>query len=364
VRVFLTWEDFQPDPEGVKCCALARLTALCDAVAAEGLRAIVTLNMGHWGGHNWVPAWMLDGQAASLTHPTVSNRQRVASGYRDPYTDPLARRAAVRLVRAVSKTLSDHQAVWAYDIANEANQFASSTTVEILKDWYQEIVEALRSFDQTHEITCGFGMQNLLSNPAFYSGNGSDTADFASIQLDANGLALARGHLDSDILPFSCSLAAAMSHKPSFLLDWNVATQATTPVNVAGNKAQVWVAGEDAAAGFAEELLPKLLDAGALGALVGNFSDIDPCLYDLPPYDTREVERSRGLLHVDGTLKPHGQVIRRFAESNPLVQPKPAKQYFTAISNDDFAKDPYEQTRRLYGSFSSHSTGLVTGQLG
>jgi endo-1,4-beta-mannosidase len=366
VRVFVNWEDFQPDPEGVKCCALARLTAFCDAVAAEGLKTIITLNMGHWGGHNWVPSWLLDSQAAPSAYPTISGGQRVTSGYRNPFTDPVARKAAVRLVRAISRTLSDHQAVWAYDLGNEVDQFAHGTGAEILKPWYEEMVEAVRGLDQKHNITCGFGVQGLFSNTATAVSELGAVPCFGSVQLDASGFALSRGFLDSDLLPFSCALGTSLTQKPCFASDWSVATESVTPTNATGANAHTWVAGEDAAAGFAEELLPKLLEGGALGALIGNFSDIDPSIYGHPPYDIQELERNRGLVRVDGTLKPHGQVVRRFAESNPQVPAIPTARSSLAVLDRDFSKeeDPLEHSRRLYGIFAAQSAGFVRGRLG
>ena len=365
VRVFLTWEDFQPDPEGVNCCALARLTALCDAVAAEGLKAIITLNVGQLAGHNWVPAWLLDSQVdPSSSQPTVSKGRRVSGGYRNPYTDPMARKAVVRLTRAVGKTLSDHQAVWAYDIGSGPDQFADTTNLASPKDWYEDIVDALRSFDEKHEITCGLGVQGLLSSAAVRKSDAYGRSSFSSVQLDTNGFDLARGYLDSDLLPFGCALSSSLSNKPCLASDWSVATQASAPDAIASVRNQGWVAGEEAVAGFAEELLPKLVDVGAIGALLGNFSDIDPSLYGHPPYDTREFERHRGLVRFDGTLKPHGDAIRRFAETNPSVRSRPAKRAFIAVSPDELACSPQEVSRRLYAAFSAQPPGYMRDQLG
>ena len=368
VRVFLTWEDFQPDPEGVKCCSLARLTALCDAVAAEGLKAIVTLNVGYFGGHNWVPAWLLDNQAEPLSsQPIVSMGRRVAGGYRNPYTDPVARKAAARLARAVGKTLSDHQAVWAYDLGNEPDQFAGTAGSAVIADWYAEMVDALRTFDQKHEITCGIGLHGLLSVEPNRDTGASAEPSFSSLQLDATGLSLARSFLDSDLLPFGCALSTSISKKPCLALDWSVATGATVasaPAALLATKVHGWVASEEAAASFAEELLPKILEVGALGALVGNFTDIEPSLYELPPYDTRELERHRGLLRFDGSLKPHGEVIRRFSESNPIVNANPGKRAAIAVSAEELIRDPYEHTRRLYGTFVAQTPGYIRGHVG
>jgi len=363
VRVYLTWEDFQPDPDGVNCCALARLTALCDAVAAEGLKAIITLNTGHLSDHNWAPPWLLDAQAAPFgNYPVISTGQVVAGGYRDPYTDPMARKAALRLVRAVATTLSDHQAVWAYDLGNEPDQFARTSVAGVVRDWYLELAGALRNLDDKHAITCGLGAQSLYSSHALRVDDAFVSSTFASIQVNPGSLDLGQNALDMDLVPFSCALTTALSGKPCFASDWGLSiaseAQPRTLTDVSALENHGWITTERAAANFSEHVLPRLLKVGALGALLGNYSDIDASLFDRPPYNTCERERSRGLLRADGAVKPHGQVIRRFAESNPLVQSQPAKRMAVEISTDEFYADPQRHSRRLYETYLAQNAGF------
>jgi beta-galactosidase len=358
VRVHLTWEDFQPEPEGVNCCALARLTALCDAVAAEGLKVIVTLNMGHYGGHNWAPPWLLDSQAMPFGgQPVISGGQRVGGGYRDPCTDPMARKAALRLLRAVARTLGDHQAIWAYDLGNEPHRFLSPADRTSQRDWYTDLAEALRSLDDTHAITCGLCATSLYSNTAWRVDDAFVSSTFASIQVSLEGLELARGALDADLTPFSCALTSALSNKPCFASDWGVSTAPVARTDVGSQDRCASTVSEWAAADFAEKLLPSLMQAGALGALLGNYSDIDGSLYDCPPYDRCERERSRGLIRVDGTTKPHGQVVRRFTESNPLVRNPPVRRAALNMSPDEFYANPQLHARRLYETFLTRRNG-------
>ena len=357
VRVYLTWEDFQPDPDGVNCCALARLTGLCDAVAAEGLKAIITLNTGHLSGHNWAPPWLLDsGLAPFADQPVISKGQRVSGGYRDPYTDPVARKAALRLVRAVARTLADHQAVWAYDLGNEPDRFARHADSASQREWYAELVGALRNLDDHHAITCGLCANSLVSSNASRVDDAFVSSTFASIQVNLGALALARNTLDADMAPFSCALTTALSSKPCFASDWGLSLQplCCTDITSVGKSSAQTV--ELAAAHFAERALHGLLRVGALGALLGNYSDIDASLFESPPYDTCVRERNRGLLRADGTLKPHAQIIRRFAESNPLVQNPPVWRAAVDVSNDEFYANPQAHSRRLYEAFLTQAS--------
>jgi hypothetical protein len=60
VRIFLLWEDFQPEPERVAPEALTWLVAVADTAVRHGLSLMPTLFTGHMSGVNWIPAWALD----------------------------------------------------------------------------------------------------------------------------------------------------------------------------------------------------------------------------------------------------------------------------------------------------------------
>ncbi len=361
IRIFLTWEDFQPEPERVSCCALAHLTALCDAVAAEGLKAIITLNTGHLSGHNWAPPWLLDAQALPYENqPIVSMGQRVAGGYRNPYTDPMARKAALRLVRAIALTLSDHRAVWAYDLGNAPDLFARPSSSAMARDWYTELAGTLRNLDNTHAITCGLCAQSLSSKTALRADDAFITSCFASVLVHPNDLAWTQYFLDRDLVPFSCALTTALSNKPCFASDWGFSTAppgpCSTPPEVVSSSGRGCFATERAVADYVEDVLPRLVEVGALGAILGNYSDYTPSLHAHPPYDTFEHERRRGLLRADGTIKPHGQVIRRFAESNRAVQNPPSRRVRLDVSTDEYYTNPQLHSQRCYETFVAQSS--------
>jgi aryl carrier-like protein len=76
VRVFLTWEDFQPTPTEVDREMLERLVVVADLAAARGLAVMPTLFTGHMSGVNWlweVPPAMI----ASAWSQRVGSRKLV-----------------------------------------------------------------------------------------------------------------------------------------------------------------------------------------------------------------------------------------------------------------------------------------------
>jgi hypothetical protein len=57
--------------------------------------------------------------------------------------------------------------------------------------------------------------------------------------------------------------------------------------------------------------------------MVWCFADYAKELWNQPPCNQFRHERFFGLVRPDGSLKPHAQVIQRFAESKPMVRPAP-----------------------------------------
>ena len=88
VRVFLTWEDFQPDPTRVDTGMLDRMVAVADLAERAGLAVMPTLFTGHMSGVNWIPAWALGGSDGDPRFRVVSGGRVTQSGLRNWYTDP------------------------------------------------------------------------------------------------------------------------------------------------------------------------------------------------------------------------------------------------------------------------------------
>ena len=59
VRMFLLWDDFQPDPNSVSQEGLKNLVTVADIAAETGLGIDMTFFTGHMSGPNWSPGWLL-----------------------------------------------------------------------------------------------------------------------------------------------------------------------------------------------------------------------------------------------------------------------------------------------------------------
>jgi endo-1,4-beta-mannosidase len=88
------------------------------------------------------------------------------------------------------------------------------------------------------------------------------------------------------------------------------------------------------------------------------FADYASDLWDKPPCDQFLHERFFGLVRPDGTLKPHAEVIRRFAQTQPTVNPQPARTVTLDITPDEFYEAPAHHTARLYEVYLAEYEGV------
>jgi endo-1,4-beta-mannosidase len=125
--------------------------------------------------------------------------------------------------------------------------------------------------------------------------------------------------------PPNAASGRAWAHRMTRLIhDLDLAHPVTCGLHTAslyGKPREQYMVSEEALAEYFEQVLPKLLEVGALGAMLWCFADYVPELYHRPPCDEAWHERFFGLVRPDGSLKPHAAIIKRFAATKPSMQP-------------------------------------------
>jgi endo-1,4-beta-mannosidase len=362
VRLFLLWDDWQPDPTSVDSARLKDFTTVCDIAANRGLGLDVTFFTGHMSGPNWSPRWLLDPSAPPPSphlRQTVSGGQVVEGGYRNMFHDRQALAAAGVLVTTVVSEFKDHPAIWMWNLGNEPDLFAEPHSADAGSSWVKNMTSTIRDLDPVHQVTCGLHVASLLDNNGFRVDQVFGETDIAVMHGYPMYVDWSRDELDTDFMPFLCALVTALAGKPCLAEEWGGCT------NPDGNESTVWewssyggnrrtqfMAGESALAEHVERVLPKLVGVGATGAMLWCFADYAESLWDRPPCDPHGAKHERhfGLVRADGTVKPHAEAIRSFASTRPVVR-APKRKVELDISADDYYADPAAHARRLYGEY-------------
>jgi endo-1,4-beta-mannosidase len=363
VRPFLLWDDWQPTPTTVSKTSLDNLIKVCDVAADYHLGLDLTFFTGHMSGPNWAPGWLLDAQAPPPSphlQQLVSGGKIVQGAYRNQFTDPTALEAERLLLQTVVGTLKDHPAIWMWNLGNEPDLFAWPPDAKTGRDWVREMTYFIKDLDPNHPVTCGLHAASLSEDNGLRIQDVFAETDVAVMHSYPMYTPIARHPLDPDFVPFTCALVTALCGKPTLMEEWGGCTAPP------GEPSQVWnwtsygkprdqfMASETDFAAYVEAVLPKLVEVGSTGAMLWCYADYVPELWDKPPcYESRH-ERFFGLVRPDGSLKPHAEVIRRFAQTKPVVLEKPARSVPLDVTPDEYYITPWEHQKRLYQEYITY----------
>jgi len=362
VRLFLLWDDWQPTSDSVSVERMRDFATVCDIAAERNLGLDVTFFTGHMSGPNWSPRWLLD-KDAPLASPhvrqVISGGEIVDSSYRNMFHDEEAISAARLLLKTVVSEYKDHDAIWMWNLGNEPDLFAHPHSAEAGRQWVKEMTGIIREIDPVHPVTCGLHVANLIDDNGLHADKVYGETDVAVMHGYPMYIPWAKGDLDTNFMPYLCALVTALSGKPCLAEEWGGCTAPD------GGESEVWewvtyrdkkrtqfMASEQALADHIEAVLPKLQEVGSTGAMLWCFADYAEELWDKPPCNPSgsKHERHFGLVRPDGSLKPHAEVIRKFAETKPTVQP--AKRIVELdITPDEYYQDPDMHSQRLYEDY-------------
>ena len=355
VRIFLFWEHWQPTPTSVDEASLEHLGTVCDVAEELGLQLDVTFFTGHMSGPNWAPSWMLlrDEPMPGYVNQVISNRTAVDCAIRNPCEDPLVLDSERLLLRTVVERYRDHPAIGIWNLGNEPDNFARPTTHLMGRAWVEEMTSIIRSIDPVHPVTCGLHVESLQVDNGLWVGDVFGAVDLAVMHGYPMYSDWSHGNLDTQFVPFMCALTSALCGKPTMAEEFGACTEApgapstTWEWTAFGRPRTQFMASEEGFADYLEEVLENLLAVGSTGAMLWCFADYTDDQWTSPPCDEAIHERFFGLVRPDGSLKPHAEVIRRFAARHPLVQ-SPTRPVELDVTQDEFYAAPRQEVERLY----------------
>jgi endo-1,4-beta-mannosidase len=128
-----------------------------------------------------------------------------------------------------------------------------------------------------------------------------------------------------------------------------------------GTPTSQYLASEEEAAKYYDEVLERLAKTGAAGAYAWCYADYDPLLFDRPPFTTAVRERTFGLVRADGSEKPVTDVFRRFRKRRDAgeletVQSASAIRAVLDVTADEYYRSPGTHFERLYNRWLSRQS--------
>ena len=349
VRVFLTWEDFQPAPDEVDRSMLERLVAVADLAAELELALIPTLFTGHMSGVNWIPAWALGGSDGDPRFRVVSDGRVVQTGLRNWYTDAAVEAAQALFAAQAAAALAGHAAVWAWDLGNENSNCVIPPTRASARAWLGRLTSAIRGADDTALVTLGLHMEDLEDDRQLGALEASGVCDLLSMHGYPIYAGWADGPTDDELLPFLARMTRWLGEGRDVLF-----SEFGLPTYRRGGGGEQSACGrgrsplveEDAAAAYTVRALEALRRAGCLGAMLWCYSDYAPALSESPPLDLAPHERTFGLWRADGSPKPSVAAVAAFVGAERCTAEQ--ADGWIDIDRNEFRLNPGAQLPRLY----------------
>ena len=341
VRMFLTWEDFQPAQDRVDRRTLERLVEVADLAHGLGLALIPTLFTGHMSGVNWIPAWALGGSIGDPRFRVVSGGRVVDTGLRNWYTDSAVGDAQALLAAEAAAALAGHEAVWAWDLGNENSNCVIPPTRSAARAWLARLGSAIRSADATALVTVGLHMEDLEEDRRLGPPEAAEACDLLSMHGYPIYARWADGPIDHQVLPFLARVTHWLGEGRDLVF-----SEFGLPSLLVG---------EEAGAAYTARALEGLRRAGCLGALLWCYSDYDPALWESPPFDLAPHERSFGLWRADGSPKPAVAAVAAFVGAARCTAAH--ADAWIDIDRHEFRLDPRAQLPRLYRRYREQSRG-------
>ena len=353
VRLFLLWEDFQPEAARVDLATMRRLVDVADAAQSAGLEIVPTLFTGHMSGVNWIPSWAMGGAERDERFRVMSGGGLDRRGLRSWYADEDVAAAQTLLATEAASALAGHVALWAWDLGNENSNCVVPEDRSQGRRWLRQMASAIRDADPGAAVTIGLHMEDLELDRRIGPREAAETCDFLTMHGYPIYAAWADGTTDPHLVPFLARLTRWLGDGADVVF-----SEFGLPTSPGRELASPMLVGEQDAARYTAAVLAGLRDAGCVGAMVWCHADYAPAIWSEPPLDDARHERSFGLWRADGSPKPAVKIVTAFAGSSRLDAPVDR---WIDVDHDRYWREPSTQLPRLYRRYREGNGPILQG---
>ena len=351
VRIFLLWEDFQPEIGTVSVRALDHLVEVADIAHDHRLQILPTFFCGHMSGVNWVPPWLVEPGKTKGNFPVCTEEKVIRNPLRNMFMDRDVRKAQKLLIHETTSALRGHPAIWGWDLGNQITHFMAPPSKDHTRAWFEEMLNELKRWDSHLPITTGIHQGDLERPWLMGPKEVANYCDFLSVYALPPFLRWADGAADFQFPVFLCLITKWLGGKNVILESFGLPTKPPAGALNESDRAKLEntrLFSEGEAESYFHKVLNLLRQNGISGAFAWCFADFDSTLWEKPPFDGRIQERFYGLFQWNGVAKPAANIFSEFSRQGKQNEPD-----WTWIDID--RKEYYENSsasfKHLYGRF-------------
>ena len=344
VRFFAMTRDFLTGPMCVEPEMVQRLGQVCLAAKDAGLKSMPTLITINMSGRFWWPEWMIDASGSAA----------------DLFSDPDILRSQALLVETCAKSLAGDDSIRAFDLSNEIDDAQRPQTRDAGWLWASLLANTIRRAAPGIPIQMGAHLVSLTTPRYVRIDDIAGVVDEDVMHGYPLYCKTARSFLDPELVPFCCALTVGLAGtgRPTLMQEFGLCTAAkgieghTITDDFLGNPLSQYLASEDEAATYYNEVLERLIATGASGAYAWCYGDYDERLYDRSPISTAIRERTFGLVRADGSEKPVVDVFRELRKRRDAGQVNRSQiPTILDVSADEYYTAPQAHFDRLYSKW-------------
>lgn len=354
IRIFLIWEDFQPEIKIIPAKKLTALVKVADIAYDLNIKLLPTFFCGHMSGLNWVPYWMIGSAGEKGKFPLFSMGSVREGKIRNMYIDKEVQKAQKLLIHETINALQGHKGVWGWDLGNEPSNLVLPPSRDTARRWLEEMVTELKRYDENLPITLGFHQENLEKNSFLTPKDAAEYCDILSMHAYPGYADWSDGPLDEKFALFLLKLTQWLGGKEVILEEFGAPID-PCPLKLKEEEKEklgpIKLISQNEAELYYEKVLKLLPKWGVNAALAWCFADYDSNLWEKPPLDERVHERFFGLFRWDGQPKGVAKICQRLT-----IEEAPSKtndEWFD-IRPEEFYERPQEHIKRLYKKFKKY----------